>query len=256
MPTIQHLFIKSASGAPMQAVEQMRLQTAYGIINDIHAHPVSLRQLLVVRTEDLVDLGIAPGSLRENIAISGCSTDQFQPGSQISTPQGAILRLNFHCEPCKAALKYLCAPISLQQLTRKRGLLCSAIAGGILTVGDTLTIEPGRFEAFSDEPYQRFLRLIALIPTGQVLTYRQIIQSIGVTQSYCRVLPRYIYKAQQEQTQTTYPVHRIVDSNGYLLRFLDNQRELLHQEGVQEISTSGLVALVNYNWQTPNLYLL
>jgi alkylated DNA nucleotide flippase Atl1 len=247
MPIIDHLLLKTASGKPMQPVDHLRLNL------DTNLSP--LRQVLVVRAEDLAELGISAGCLREDVVISGCSPEQFQPGSQLSFYKGAILRLTFHCEPCSKVLQYLSGTFSLQDLVRKRGLLSSVVAEGTLTVGDEVAVEAGKYRAFSDEPYERFLVLVTLIPVGQVLTYRQIIQWIGVGQSYFRVLPRYIQKAQQELGDIAYPVHRIVDSQGYLLHFLHDQRDLLSQEGVQKISSVGLVSLVTYNWQTPNIYL-
>lgn len=43
------------------------------------------------------------------------------------------------------------------------------------------------FPALPENPYERFLELLTKIPSGKVVTYKQIIQAIGVD----NVLTRY-----------------------------------------------------------------
>jgi MOSC domain-containing protein YiiM len=100
---------------------ELRIIAGYGIDRDIHAHPISPRQVLVVRQEDLVKLAIDPGELSENIVISGANLDRFAPGSMLEFPSGAAIRLTFHCEPCKKGVAHLVE--SLKSIESKRGIL-------------------------------------------------------------------------------------------------------------------------------------
>jgi MOSC domain-containing protein YiiM len=85
----------------MRAVDEICLQKGYGIAGDINANPISPRQILVVKSEDIVDFAIPPGELRENLVIAGIKSENFLPGSLLTFDSGAAIRLTFYCEPCK-----------------------------------------------------------------------------------------------------------------------------------------------------------
>lgn len=59
--SILHLFIKHQYGSVMREVEELNLKVGYGIEGDINANPISPRQILVVRYEDIRELAISPG---------------------------------------------------------------------------------------------------------------------------------------------------------------------------------------------------
>lgn len=252
---IRHCFLKDASGQLMKSASSLSLLAHQGIEGDVNANPISPRQVLIVRQEDLMELNIPPGALRENIVIEQLSPDHFVPGAQLMTDGGVGLRLTFYCEPCKQVKPLV---RSLNQLEQRRGILGVVLTDGVLKVGQSVKSYPDRFVALSEVPYERFLLLLARIPEGKVITYHQIIQAIGVSRSYYRVLPSYLKKAPD-----TYPKHRVVDTKGCLLSHLPHQADALLSEGLQLITqpssspTSDLVKvnLGLYGWQTPSLVL-
>ena len=226
---------------------QLSLKNGYGIDRDIHKSPISPRQVLVVHQEDLVKLAIESRELSENIVISGANLDRFLPGSMLKFPSGAAIRLTFHCEPCKRVAHLV---ESLKSIEKKRGILGVVIADGLIKSGDRFEIEPNVFPALSDVPYERFLEFLTKIPVGKVVTYKQVIVGIGVSQGYFRALPKYLQKALIDG----YPAHRVLDSQGYLTAHIPDQRERLEAEGVEVIDSC--VELDDYRWNDPTIYSL
>ena len=244
---IVNLFLKSKRGSAMTERSQLSLKAGYGIDREIHAHPISPRQVLVVRQEDLVKLAIVPGELSENIVISGANLDRFAPGSMLKFPSGAAIRLTFHCEPCKRVAHLV---ESLKSIEGKRGILGVVIADGFIKSGDRFEIERNVFPALSDVPYERFLEFLTKIPAGKVVTYKQVIVGIGVSQGYYRAIPKYLQKA----TADGYPAHRVLDSQGDLTLHVTNQQGRLEAEGVRVIDSC--VVLDDYLWNEPTIYSL
>jgi alkylated DNA nucleotide flippase Atl1 len=243
--SIDNLFLKSRRGELMIEQEKLSLTAGSGIDRDIHANPISPRQVLIVRQEDLAQHNIVPSALGENIVITGVNVDWFVPGSVIKFDRGAAIRLTFYCEPCKQIAHLV---TSLKSIAKKRGILGVVITGGSIATGDRLEIQPDIFPALSDIPYERFLNFLTKIPAGKVVTYRQIIDGIGVSPGYFRALPKYLEKA----LAADYPVHRILDSQGALTSHVPHQRELLASEGVLAIESGG--SLEDYLWDAPAIY--
>ncbi|QLE59706.1 MGMT family protein [Nostoc sp. TCL26-01] len=231
--SILHLFIKHKHGSVMREVEKVILKEGYGIEEDINANPISPRQVLFVRYEDIVDLTIPPGELRENFIIAGIKSENFTPGSLITFDSGAAIRLTFHCEPCKRITHLV---NSLKTIQYKRGILGVVINSGIICGGNNIQIQTDQFPALPENPYERFLNFIIKIPAGKVVTYKQIIQAIGVDNSYLRAIPIYIKKTSADD----YPIHRILDSKGYLTKYVFNQKNKLQLEGIQILNDSDL----------------
>ncbi|MEO1400508.1 MAG: MGMT family protein [Cyanobacteria bacterium J06635_1] len=255
MPTgvVRQLFVKRGTGQPMQPVETLNLIAGNGIQEDVNANPMSPRQLLVVRQENLDEFAIAPGVLRENIVVAGLKAEAVAPGAKLIFNGGVTVRLTFYCEPCQRVKPWV---PSLKQIEQKRGILGIVLAGGNVISETPVQSEPNAFAPIPEEPYQRFLQLVARIPTGKIVTYQQIITSIGVTRSYYRVLPLYLKKALKE-TSFQYPIHRVVDSKGDLLPYVPHQIEQLAAEGLQiskGVSQASCLGLATSIWQNPKIY--
>lgn len=228
---ILHLFIKDKHDSVIREVSELRLKEGYGIGEDSHANPISPRQVLVVRHEDILDLAITPGELQENIVIAGIISDNFTPGSLITFDGGAAIRLTFYCEPCKRIAHLV---DSLKTLQYKRGILGVIINSGIIGVGDNVQIQSAQFPALPENPYERFLDFIVKVPAGKVVTYKQILAAIGVDKSYIRAIPTYLKKTSADN----YPIHRILDSQGYLIKYVINQKSKLESENIEILSES------------------
>ena len=220
-----HLFLKPHHRSPMQSVSQLVLKVGHGIIDDINAIPISPRQILLVRQEDLNDLSIPPSELRENIVLSGLPAETFRPGALIQFQRGPTIRLTFYCEPCKR-IGHLVK--SGQSIVGKRGILGVVIAAGEIYHHENVQVHPAAFPALPEKPFERFLGFLAKVPSGQVITYKHIIQGIGVANGYYRALPKYLQKA----AQLGYPVHRVLDSAGCLSSHMPDQAKLLSAEGI------------------------
>ncbi len=230
----------------MTEQQQLNLQAGSGIDRDIHASPISPRQLLIVRQEDLVEFAINPGELSENVVIAGVDADRFTPGAILKFDRGAAIRLTFHCEPCKRVAHLV---KSLKLIDKKRGILGVVIHDGTLTSGDRFELQPNVFPALSDLPSERFLDFLTKIPIGKVVTYRQIIIGIGVSDGYFCAIPKYLQKA----LIGGYPVHRVLNSEGALITHLPHQQERLEAEGVRVVES--FVSLADYGWNDPTIYL-
>lgn len=245
---VHSLFVKRERGILMSETQSLKLRRGYGIEGDVNADAISPRQVLVVRCEDLFELSIPPGELRENIVLGNVSLSTFKPGAAIAFTNGAVIRLTFYCEPCKRI-----APLvdSLKSIVRKRGILGVVVRTGAIAVGNIAELEPNRFPALSEKPYERFLDFSLKIPRGKVVTYKQVIRGIGVDRSYFRAIPNYLKK-----TPNSYPIHRILDSGGNTVTHIPQQKKLLEAEGIKFISRENSsasnchsVCLEKYAWQ-------
>ncbi|MEH1970923.1 MGMT family protein [Nostoc sp.] len=240
----------------MVELKTLNLKVGHGIEGDINADPISPRQVLIVRSEDILDLSIQPGELRENIVVTGIELENFIPGSLLTFESGAAIRLTFHCEPCKRVAHLV---ESLKSIQVKRGILGVVIKSGKIQVGNKLQVQANKFPALSENPYKRFLNFIIKIPSGKVVTYKQIIKGIGVDNSYLRAMPTYLKKT----SAADYPVHRILDSKGYLIIYVNQQKSKLETEGVKVLSEADLLSDLNKNfvdikdylWEDHTIYL-
>lgn len=254
--SITHLFTKLKPGSAMVERKTLNLKVGYGIEEDINAEPISPRQVLIVRYEDIFDLLIQPGELRENIVVTGREFDDFIPGNLLTFESGAAIRLTFHCEPCKRIAHLV---ESFKSIQGKRGILGVVIQSGKIQVGSSFQVQAHKFSALSENPYERFINFIIKIPSGKVVTYKQIIKGIGVDNSYLRAIPAYLKKT----SATDYPLHRILDSKGYLITYVSQQKNKLETEGVKVLSEADLlgnldksfVNIKDYLWEDRTIYL-
>lgn len=254
--SITHLFTKVKPGSTMVELKTLNLKVGHGIQGDINADPISPRQVLIVRYEDILDLSIKPGELRENIVVTGIEFENFIPGSLLTFESGAAIRLTFHCEPCKRIAHLV---ESLNSIQGKRGILGVVIKSGKIQVGSTFQFQANKFPALSENPYERFLNFIIKIPSGKVVTYKQIIKGMGVDNSYLRAIPTYLKKT----SAADYPLHRILDSQGYLINYVKQQKNKLLNEGIKVLSEADLLSNLNksfvdikdYLWKDDTIYL-
>jgi MOSC domain-containing protein YiiM len=237
----------------MNDMAQLTLKAGQGIEGDIHANPISPRQVLIVRQEDLKkgSLGyglieeIQPGEFGENLVITGVSGNEFVPGAKLEFAGGAAIRLTFYCEPCKkiAGLVW-----ELKDVQQKRGILGVVVQDGVLKAGEDCKIQPGAFTALSEVPYQRFLDFLAQVPAGKIVTYPSVLVGIGVDRGYLRAIPGYLRKA----AVVGYPAHRVLDSKGYLTPHIDDQCDRLLAEGIEVIKDADKcwVSIDKYLWSS------
>ena len=196
---------------------------------------------------------LQPGDLRENVVVAGLPLDDLPSGSVLQLGDFATVRLTYHCEVCKYIGTLGVKPIQL--LENRRGFLAVVLTGWCRSVKAIRSgFCPGVMIPCPIAPSDRFLWVVEQIPFGKVMTYKQIVDVLGVSRSYYRVLPTYMKRVIGQ----AYPLHRILDSKGCLTPHVDNQRALLECEGV-EINAgvegnNGWVDVSVFGWDISGIY--
>ena len=123
----------------MQPVEQALLITGIGIEGDKHASAASLRQVLIVDREALDAVGVAAGTIKENVTVQGLDVMSLPAGTQLRLGATAVLEITKICEPCfrmdeiRLGLK--------DELIGRRGMVSRVLQGGPIKVGDPIAVE-------------------------------------------------------------------------------------------------------------------
>lgn len=248
MPTIKQLFRKVKKGNPVIPTQNdgLNLIEKFGIEGDINANINNPRQVLITSLETLDKFDLKPGELKENIVVKDLDVDRLESGTVIQIGESVQIRITFNCEPCsfvEGIRKGLA-----KNIRGNRGILGVVIRSGHINLGNEIKVLGKRYDEIPFEVYDRFKWLIKQIPEGKVLTYKQIIKSLGLFSVYFRVLPNYIRRAEKEGLL----VYRIVDSDGQMLSFLDGQMKLLLNENVAFQDSK--VDIHKASWNTENLY--
>ncbi len=102
-----------------------------------HGRPGSRRQVLLIESEELRQLGLSPGMVRENITTEGIRLPGLGFGKRLRVGE-AVLEVTVPCEPCDHmdAIR----PGLQDQLHGRRGILCRVIEGGLIRRGDALDV--------------------------------------------------------------------------------------------------------------------
>jgi MOSC domain-containing protein YiiM len=129
-------------GAPTPVAEVVG-RVGGGLEGDVHADRTS-RAVLVIDRATLDALRLAPGDLREEIAIEGLPDVTNLPVDSELRVGGVTLRVNGPCEPCTHIGELLGVPdreVFRQSLLGRRGALCTVIAvSGPIHIGDPVEV--------------------------------------------------------------------------------------------------------------------
>ena len=123
----------------MRYVDNAELITGLGLDGDKHAVASSNRQVLLADQEALDEVGVAPGTIKENLTVEGLNVMGLPVGTRIRLGVSAVLEITNVCEPCfrmdeiRMGLK--------DELIGRRGMVARVIAGGAIRVGDSIAIE-------------------------------------------------------------------------------------------------------------------
>ena len=242
---VEKLFVKPVHGAPVLALaegEAMRCSAGLGIEGDVHANRLSPRQVLITVRSELDALAIDAGALHENVvlAVASASVGALRPGAALLTDRGVEIWLTMYCEPCR---RIAAVASDLTALIHRRGVLGRIVVGGEIVAGDAIALIPGRHVALPESPLRRFQDVVASIPQGRVLRYRDVTMAMGVADSFVRAIPGYIRRT----AGTELPTHRIVDVKGRLPAIVEWQAKKLEDEGVRV--RVDVVDLNHYLWR-------
>jgi MOSC domain-containing protein YiiM len=123
----------------MRPVPSAALISGLGIQGDKHAVAVSDRQVLLADKEALDAVGVAPGTIKENLTVEGLNVMDLPAGSRLRLGTSAVLEITEICEPCfrmdeiRHGLK--------QELEGRRGMVARVIQGGTIHLGDPIQVE-------------------------------------------------------------------------------------------------------------------
>ena len=182
--TVTNLYIKRKHGAALHEVTTFAFDKD-GISSGIACAP--FRQVLIASRPVLMDCGLKPGDLRENVLLEDDGLYDLPSGTVVRLGQ-ALIRLTFHCEPCKQILKL----IAFDRIVHRRGVFGCFLNEGTISLGDSLVVTEQKFEPI---PYAVSERIRWFLSKGKApAAARQLIHAIGLPPSYARAMPRLLEK--------------------------------------------------------------
>ena len=96
---IEALALRPSLAAPPVRVDGVRAIAYEGLEGDVHADPLSPRQLLLAGTDAYAAFALAPHTLRENLLVD-VDTSRLVSGTVLQVGDSVLLRLMFQCEAC------------------------------------------------------------------------------------------------------------------------------------------------------------
>jgi MOSC domain-containing protein YiiM len=100
----------------------------------------------------------------------------------------ALVRLTFHCEPCKKILHL----VDFDSIVHKRGYLGCFLNGGRIAVGDPVAATEERLEAIPYAVKDRIRWFMTKQKAG--LAALDLVHGLGLPSSYARAVPRLLEK--------------------------------------------------------------
>jgi hypothetical protein len=139
---------------PVERLDEAQLREDWGVDGDRHARPASSRQVVLVQSEVLDELGLAAGATREQLTVSGLG--DLTAGSVLEVGATARLELVRPRVPCRVMDDV--RPGLMDALRGRGGWCARVLAGGTVRPGDVV-VDGG---AVADPPWLRaYLRALA-----------------------------------------------------------------------------------------------
>jgi len=181
--TVTNLFVKGAHGGEVEPVETIAYDER-GIHYNVPCAP--FRQVLIASQSVTAECGLGPGDLRENIVIAFDSLYELSSGTVIQIGR-ALIRLTFHCEPCKKILKL----VEFDRILHKRGVFGTFLNQGVISIGDRFSVTEQKFEEI---PYAVGDRIRWFLKKGDMSAAIDLAHMIGLPASYARAMPKLLKK--------------------------------------------------------------
>ncbi len=137
----ESLHVTPAHRAPVESLEEARFVAGYGIEGDRHATDQPARQdfqVLMIDAETLVELGLKPGDVREQVTTSGFDVGSLEPGQEVALGSEVVVRVSKPATPC-ARMDEVRAGLQ-DKLKGRRGQLAAIVTGGTVRVGDEVRV--------------------------------------------------------------------------------------------------------------------
>jgi MOSC domain-containing protein YiiM len=135
MANVLHLFRAPQRRLPMEEIAEVRALEDSGLEGCAHARTGGPRQVLLMDSETLELMELAPGIIRENITTRGINVNGLNAGERLRVG-AAQLEVSMVCNPCDQMEKI--RPGLRRELRGRRGMLCRVIAGGVIRQGDQI----------------------------------------------------------------------------------------------------------------------
>lgn len=135
---VTELFIKHRHNATLQRVVALACSKR-GIAENVPCAP--FRQALIASRSVTTELGLKPGDLRENIVVDCDYLYDLPSGTVVKVGQ-ALLRLTFHCEPCRKILEL----VEFDRIVHRRGVFGMFLNEARIGLGDQLVATDQKFE--------------------------------------------------------------------------------------------------------------
>ena len=188
---IHSLALRPQRSTLPQRVDSARAIDALGLAGDIHADPLSPRQLLLAGSAIYEELGLPAHALRENL-LAGIDTSRLRSGTVLHIGDEVLIWLMFQCEACGQL--DLQRPGLARALGPHRGTLARVVRGGILRPGDAVRDLGRILPPWSDDWKERVVQVLDAVPPDAVIEYRQLARLAGVASTYCRAFPSMLRK--------------------------------------------------------------
>ena len=147
-----------------------------------------MRQVSITSKAVTADCGLNPGDLRENIVVDFEGLYELPSGTVVKIGP-ALIRLTFHCEPCKKIMHL----IALDRIAHKRGFLGCFLNSGSIKLGHPMIVTDQRLDEI---PYGMTDRLQWFLKRWDApLAAREIAHQLGLPSYYARAIPRLLHKA-------------------------------------------------------------
>ena len=181
--------VRRSPGKPPERVAQAEALAGRGLEHDLHADPISPRQLLLAGAPAYAGLALPPLALRENLLLDADTAD-LASGTVLRSGDEVLLRLMFQCEACGSLDRH--QPGLARAIGRRRGVLARVLAGGRIRAGDRVLDLGPRLPPWPEDWRERVRRVLDALPPGRVLAYARLAHLAGIAGSYCRAFPRAI----------------------------------------------------------------
>jgi MOSC domain-containing protein YiiM len=126
--------------APQRRRPMERLETARVLENGLegcaHSRP-GKRSILFVAAQDLDELGVDHGAVRENFTVGGADVMSWPVGQRVSVGS-AEFEISMVCDPCE--LMEDIRPGLQSELEGKRGMLARVLRTGEVALGNPVTL--------------------------------------------------------------------------------------------------------------------
>jgi MOSC domain-containing protein YiiM len=154
-----------------------------GIATGVRCSP--LRQVLVTSRAVTAACGLEPGDLRENIEVDVDGLYELPSGSVIRVGE-ALIRLTFHCEPCKKILHL----VGFDAIVHKRGYLGCFLNSGTVALGAAVTVTDERLESIPYAVKDRIRWFLG--KQNAALAALDLVHALGLPSTSARVVPRLV----------------------------------------------------------------